>query len=342
MQVLGAGKAVSEEHASTCWPGWAVQNRRKLVSLAPDEGQRFGFFDGCPGHSVLKHCRASRIFRCVCVVREEGLEPSRLLRHRNLNPARLPIPPLALSGIEEPSAERANRTRFYEPSRGVLLFVMVLRGFEDRLERMVEGMFARAFKSGLQPVEVARKVVKEVDAKRTIDVRGRAIAPNQFDVSLSTADFATFADIQTSLVRELVGTVREHAQDEGLLFLGRVGATLVEKPSLRVGVFEVAATFNESTTAVAPVYLERSDGAQIPLSRNVATIGRLPESTVVLSDPNASRSHAELRPEGDSYVLVDLGSTNGSRINGIKVERQLLQDGDELTFGTITLTFRLP
>lgn len=218
---------------------------------------------------------------------------------------------------------------------------MALRGFEDRLERMVEGMFARAFKSGLQPVEVGRKLVREIDANRTIDVRGQKVGPNQFDVRLSTEDYERFADIQESLVRELAGTVREHAQTEGLMFLGGVGVAFEQDPDLRVGVFRVRTRFNEAAQAVSPVFLELPNGSNLDLRREIATIGRLSESTIVLNDPNASRRHAELHPEGDSYVLVDLGSTNGSRVNGVKVQRQPLRNGDELTFGTVTLIFRL-
>ena len=218
---------------------------------------------------------------------------------------------------------------------------MALRGFEDRLERMVEGMFARAFKSGLQPVEVGRKLVREVDAQRTIDVRGRRIAPNEFLVRLSPDDHRRFADIQESLVRELAGTIREHAQEEELLFLGHVCVSLEPDDGLRVGVFRVKTRFNDSDEASNAVYLELPDGSTLPLARETATIGRLTDSTIVLNDPNASRRHAELQLDGDSYALVDLGSTNGSRVNGVKVERQLLRDGDELTFGTVTMTFRL-
>ncbi len=218
---------------------------------------------------------------------------------------------------------------------------MALRGFEDRLERMVEGIFSRAFKSGLQPVEVGRKLIREVDANRTIDVRGRRIAPNRFTIRLALDDHQRFFSIQESLVRELAGTVREHAQEQDLLFLGRVGVDFEADPDLRVGVFRVRASFDESAEASSPVFLELPDGSELALGRGIATIGRLTESTVVLNDPNASRHHAELQPDGDSYALVDLGSTNGSRVNGVKVERQVLRDGDELTFGTITLTFRL-
>ena len=96
---------------------------------------------------------------------------------------------------------------------------MVLRNFEDRLERLVEGMFARAFRSGLQPVELGRRLVKEMDASRTLDVRGRTLAPNRFVIRVSPEDQQRFAQVQQSLVQELHATVREHAAAEELTFL---------------------------------------------------------------------------------------------------------------------------
>ncbi len=288
-------------------------------------------------------------------MREEGLEPSRLLRHRNLNPARLPIPPLALSGTQDGSGSRSRArcvsgravflaTSFLptsDPDGEVVCEVMALRGFEDRLERMVEGIFSRAFKSGLQPVEVGRKLIREVDANRSIDVRGRRTAPNKFLIRLALEDHERFYSIQESLIRELAGSLREHAQEQDLFFLGHVSIIFQADPELREGTFRVMPSFDESTESSSPVFLELPDGSELVLGREAATIGRLTESTIVLHDPNASRRHAELQPDGDSYALVDLGSTNGSRVNGIKIERQVLRDGDELTFGTVNLTFRL-
>jgi hypothetical protein len=219
---------------------------------------------------------------------------------------------------------------------------MVLRNFEDRLERMVEGMFARAFKSGLQPVEIGRRLVKELDSNRALDVRGRTIAPNRFTVHLACGDHERFAQIDESLRLELASTVRQHAQTNDLLFLGRVAVMLVDDPDVVVGMFRIDSTFDETAVEGAPpAFLELGDGQKVSLGQEVAVLGRLPESTLVLSDPNASRRHAEIHPDGDSYALVDLGSTNGSRVNGIRVGRQVLADGDSLTFGTITVTFRL-
>jgi len=219
---------------------------------------------------------------------------------------------------------------------------MVLRNFEDRLERLVEGMFARAFRSGLQPVEIGRRLVKDLDGNQTLDVHGRRIAPNRFDVRLAPKDYSRFAQIQESLVSELKATLRDRATDEEVRFLGPIAVTMTEDQSLTVGIFRVEPTFDESTPGTGHgAQLELPDGQLVELGQGPATIGRIPESTVVLADPNASRNHAELRVAGDSYELIDLGSTNGSRVNGHKVARQLLQDGDELTFGTVKLQFRL-
>ncbi len=218
---------------------------------------------------------------------------------------------------------------------------MVLRSFEDRLERLVEGMFARAFRTGLQPVEIGRRLVKELDANRTLDVRGRSVAPNLFVVHLASSDQERFANIHDSLIAELRTIVRDHATAEGFRFLGPVRLQFAEDEGGTVGLFRVDTSFDERPPSEHHGYLELPDGQRVGLGVQVTTIGRVPESTIVLSDPNASRHHAEIHLDGDSFELVDLGSTNGSKVNGQKISRQLLAEGDELTFGTIQLRFRL-
>ncbi len=218
---------------------------------------------------------------------------------------------------------------------------MVLRGFEDRLERLVEGMFARAFRTGLQPVEVGRRLIRDVDANRTLDVHGRTVAPNRFEISLATEDFERFAQIKGSLITELVATVRAHGADEGLMFLGRISVNLLEDADLTVGMFRTTPLFDETINPNAPMgWLMVNDGTVLELPARQLTLGRMPSCDVVLPDPNSSREHAQLHPDGDSFVLIDLGSTNGSRVNGERVTRRLLVDGDTLTFGTVSLTFR--
>ncbi|MEM7338220.1 MAG: DUF3662 and FHA domain-containing protein [Actinomycetota bacterium] len=218
---------------------------------------------------------------------------------------------------------------------------MVLRNFEDRLERLVEGMFARAFRSGLQPVELGRRLIREMDASRQLDVRGRTLAPNRFVIRVSPDDAQRFASVQQSLIQELQATVREHASEEGLTFLGRVSVELSEDPNLKVGLFRVHPSYDERVGHNEQnAWLEGPDGYRHPLKAEISTIGRLSDSDIVINDQNVSRRHAELHALGDTYELVDLGSTNGSKVNGQRVNRQPLNDGDQVTFGALTLRFR--
>ena len=216
---------------------------------------------------------------------------------------------------------------------------MGIRGFERRLERLVEGAFARAFKSGLRPVELGRRLVREMDDNRSVDVRGRTVVPNSFAVQLSAEDHAQFAEIADTMARELAEAAREHARDEGYSFLGPVGVTIEASDRLRAGAFSIDARLKEGVGGAGAGSLILPTGERIPLGEGTITIGRKPESTIVLGDPNASRAHAEIRPHGAGFVMVDLGSTNGSRINGVRVSHQELVDGDELTFGNTRIRF---
>ena len=216
---------------------------------------------------------------------------------------------------------------------------MGLKGFERRLERAIEGTFARAFKSGLRPVEVGRRLVREMDDNRSVDVRGRTVVPNSFTVELSPDDHAQFAEIADTMARELAEAAREHARDEGYSFLGPVGVTIEASDRLRAGAFSIDARLKEGVGGAGAGSLILPTGERIPLGEKTITIGRKPESTIVLGDPNASRNHAEVRPHGAGFVVVDMGSTNGSRVNGVRVSHQELVDGDELTFGNTRIRF---
>lgn len=220
---------------------------------------------------------------------------------------------------------------------------MVLKSFEDRLERLVEGMFSRAFKSGLQPVEVGRRLVREMEASRTVDVRGRALAPNRFVIRVSVEDFRRFAQVQESLLAELTATVRGHAAQQNLSFLGRVSIEFQADPGLRVGVFRLHPSYDERIPEDTPDgWIEGPNGVHHHLKNTVMTIGRLSSSDIVIEDQNVSRQHAELHPVGDSYQLIDLGSTNGCKVNGRRIDRQVLVDGDEIALGPVRLRFRRP
>lgn len=214
-----------------------------------------------------------------------------------------------------------------------------IRGFERRVERLVEGTFARVFRSGLKPVELGRRLVREMDANRSVGVNGERVAPNHFVIELSPDDADRFAEMQESLRRELADAAREHARDEGYSFLGPVAVELEVQDRLRTGSFRIAAGLRESESGLAPGSLVLPDGERVVLGEAIVTIGRLGDSTLVLEDPNVSRHHAEIRPHGTGFKLVDLGSTNGSLVNGERTGERQLRDGDLMEFGSITIRF---
>jgi hypothetical protein len=214
-----------------------------------------------------------------------------------------------------------------------------LRNFESRLERMVEGTFSRVFKSGVRPVELGRRLVREMVGRRSIGVSGKTVAPNEFTIRLSEADRAELEPIHDSLVRELCETAREHAREEGYSFLGPITVTLDSDDELHTGSFTVSGRLVEAEGGVAVGSLILPGGQRVVLGEYLLTIGRLPECTITLGDPNVSRRHAEVRPSGAGYRLIDLGSTNGTLVNGQRVHEHQLRDGDVITCGATSITF---
>lgn len=216
---------------------------------------------------------------------------------------------------------------------------MGLQAFERRLERMVEGVFARAFRSGLRPVELGRRLTREMDDNRSVGVSGRTVVPNSFTVYLSEGDHEQFAEVHDALGRELSDCAREHARDENYVFMGPVEVELVVDDRLRTGSFAIEGRLREGEGGSGAGSLVLPSGERIALREGVVTVGRLPECDVVLNDPNVSRNHAELRPQGTGFVVVDLRSTNGTRVNGVRITERALQDGDEVTFGNTRMRF---
>lgn len=213
---------------------------------------------------------------------------------------------------------------------------MGLQGFERRLERLVEGVFAKAFRSGLTPVEVGRRLTREMDVQRTADMRGMLV-PNHFTVALSPADRQRFESFEAAFVRELGEAAREHARSEGYRFIGPVEIELETDDSLTPGMFLLSGTVQEGA-AVGSVVLPEGD--RIPVGDDPLTIGRLPECDIVLADSKVSRRHAEIRRDGASVVsVVDLNSTNGTLVNGAGVRERVLTDGDEITVGGTVLRY---
>ena len=215
---------------------------------------------------------------------------------------------------------------------------MGLQGFEQRLERLVEGVFAKTFRSGLKPVEVGRRLTRDMDLHRTLGVNG-PLAPNHFSVALSEADSEQFESFSEVFTRELAESARDHARAEGYGFVGPVHVELHVDPSLTQGQFLVVSGFQEAPggAPVGSIFLD--DGRRVEIGETPLVIGRMPECDVPLSDPNVSRRHAEVRRQGTGFVVVDLGSTNGTRVNGAQVKERLLNNGDEITVGASNLRF---
>src|SRR6516162_1394157 len=147
---------------------------------------------------------------------------------------------------------------------------MGLQGIERGLERMVEGVFSRAFRSGLRPIELGRRLVREMDEHRSVDVKGHTIVPNDFTFILSPQDHATFSEINDALVRELCDAAREYARDEGYTFMG----------PMRAGRLAVTSRMHEGQGGVGAGTLVLPAGERIALSEKPVIIGRLPDCEV--------------------------------------------------------------
>jgi hypothetical protein len=214
---------------------------------------------------------------------------------------------------------------------------MGLQQFERRLERLVEGAFAKAFRGQLQPVELGRRLTREMDLRRNVGVKG-LIAPNHFEVFLSTPDYERFEGFGDVLNRELVEAVREHAGREHYQFHGPIEIVIHEDAELSVSTFAIESEINQGSGGPSN-WLVLADGHRVGIADEIITIGRLPECAIALDDPNVSRRHAQIRRDGPYVILVDLGSTNGTKVNGVAVREHHLVPGDTITIGTTTLRF---
>jgi hypothetical protein len=213
-----------------------------------------------------------------------------------------------------------------------------MRSVERRLERFVEGTVGRLFRGGVRPVEIGHRIAREMSDSRSVGVRGQPVVANHFTVRLAPDDLERFAEVHDSLVRELCDATRDHAREEGWAFMGPVQVELEADEGLRGGAIAVTARMKEADGAVGVLLLPT--GQQVVLGEFTVTLGRLPECTISFDDPNISREHATIHPEGDGFVLTDKGSTNGTRVNGVAITSHRLCDGDRIELGATGLEFR--
>jgi hypothetical protein len=288
-----------------------------------------------------------------------------------------------------------------------------LRTIESRIEGAFEGTFGRAFRANVEPVELARKLAKELEDGKVVSLN-QVYAPNDYVVYLNPRDRERFSEYEASLRTELGVYLADHARRQGYTLTTRPRVRFETEPSLALGTFGIARQLTEeeapaeeradeapaddippptpeeldamapvpavplpeepvsqeppavpvpvpvpepateiapsATTAFTPEEVAAAgaravldvDGRRLPLTSEVVAIGRSSACDVVLDDPNVSRRHAELRLGGATPVVVDLGSTNGTSVNGRRVREQALAFGDRIVLGSTTLVLERP
>jgi hypothetical protein len=252
--------------------------------------------------------------------------------------------------------------------------IMVLRAIEQKIEALFEGVFGRAFRTNVQPVELARKLSKEMDDHKTVSV-SRVYVPNEYTIYLSASDREQFEGYEDSLRAELEEYLTEHARRESFALLTPPKVLLETDADLAVGEFGIATRMVQpkagravpdapaeqiesgATMIYKPVQqpteaasaedlgVEREtavlswDGQTRRVDKRRVVLGRSRECDIQVEDANVSRRHAELRQEGATYWIVDLDSTNGIEVNGHRVPRAKLEPGDVFTVGSTEVTF---
>ena len=248
----------------------------------------------------------------------------------------------------------------------------MLRAIEQRLEKIFEGVFGRAFRTNVQPVELARKLAKEMDEHRNVSV-SRVYVPNEYTVFLSSGDRTRFEGYESSLVSELEQYLAEHATRENYALLTPPRVLFETDDDLGVGEFGIATRMaqhgrsgdeqplEEVASGATMIYKPRTqpteavsleelqvdrtvavlswDGRRRVLDSKRAVLGRSRDVDVQIEDPNVSRRHAEVVQQGSAWWVIDVGSTNGVEVDGHRVQRARLDEGTSFVIGETTVTF---
>ncbi|MCL2787107.1 MAG: DUF3662 and FHA domain-containing protein [Micrococcales bacterium] len=219
--------------------------------------------------------------------------------------------------------------------------------FEKRVERAFDGAFAKTSRSEVKPVELASALRRELDEKAAVLARGRAVVPNEFVIELAPQDFDKILDWGAEAMgEELQEGVAQHAASQRYAFVGPVSVTFEENTELKPGVFHVrsatvrgavAPATTSSATARHPIV--DIDGQRYLLTGPVTVIGRGSDADIIVEDTGVSRRHLEIRLTPDGAVATDLGSTNGSFVEGHRITNALLVDGNTITVGRTQIVF---
>ncbi|WP_349899102.1 DUF3662 and FHA domain-containing protein [Parafrigoribacterium soli] len=215
----------------------------------------------------------------------------------------------------------------------------ILDSFERGLERAVNGAFAKTFKSGLQPIEITAALRRELDTKAVVVARDRILVPNKFTVRLSSGDYERMTGLGEALIDELIGLVQQHAAAQHYQFAGGISISLANDPSLTEGMVELESVNVKGDISWTPV-LDIA-GKRYPLTKSRTIIGRGSEADITVDDSGISRKHVEVLWDGSRAQVNDLGSTNGSQLNGAPVTKAPLQPDSVISIGRTRIVFRV-
>ncbi len=235
--------------------------------------------------------------------------------------------------------------------------VGILDSFEKGLERAVNGAFAKTFRSGLQPVEITSALRRELDTKAAVVTRERILAPNRFIVRMAHPDYVRMSGMGVTLIEELIGLVQKHAAEQGYQFVGAVSISLSDEKGLTEGLVQIdsstlkggaaapnsaAAPGSSRAAGASPLTpaLEIA-GRRYPLIKTRTIIGRGSDADITVDDSGTSRQHVEILWDGARAQVRDLGSTNGSQLNGAPVTQAPLSPDSVVTIGRTRIVFRM-
>lgn len=215
----------------------------------------------------------------------------------------------------------------------------LLDNFEKGLERAVNGAFAKTFKSGLQPVEITAALRRELDTTAAVVSRDRILVPNKFTVRLGRTDFDRMSGLGPTLIDELTDLIQRHATAQRYSFSGGISIALAEDPRLSQGMVEISSVNVKGTVAWTPVL--EINGKRHPITHSRTIIGRGSDATITVDDTGISRKHVEILWDGTRAEVNDLGSTNGSKLNGNPVSKAPLTPDSVIDIGRTRIVFRV-
>ena len=206
-----------------------------------------------------------------------------------------------------------------------------LDSFERSVERAVGGAFAKTFRSGVHPLEMVAAIKREMDSHAVIVSRTRILVPQHYTVSLSHADYERMSELGDALVREISDDVARHLDAQGYHATGTVTISLAADPSLSEGMVGVAASVTKD--GIVWILVLDYDGRRYPIVRRHTLIGRGSEAGISIRARGVSRRHCEIVWDGTRAEIVDLGSTNGTSLDGVAISRAALPDQCHLDIG---------